>query len=788
MISGFLLRLILSTTGTLALDQNTFIAWGNRAAELGFGSFYNEWSDYLPGFIYVLAFLSKIGSFIPFPTELLFKLPAITGDLLAGYLIYKIALKKSKKLAEFLVALIIFNPAIFANSTLWGQVDIFSGLLSLASIYFFPSNWLISSFSLALGASIKPQAALAAPVIFALMLNQKWKFNKILKYGIFSGILVLLIFMPFSNQNDLFLFISERLNQTLNQYPYTSINAFNFWGLFGFWKPDEIGLTNPKLIGSFLLGITSLISIKKVKNNPDKKYHALALLLLANFLFFTRMHERHLLPTLIPLIAASAFSPNLLIPYIALSITYVANLYYSYIWITEDFKEVFSPLFIGVFIGVNILSFIFVFRETLLKKSNNIIILFKNKWKKLKSNDLSVPSTISDKKAKKIIFLILIFALISKLFILHHPEKHYFDEIYHAFTAQKILENDQRPWHWSSQHPEGYAFEWTHPPLAKEAMALSMGLLGTNSFAWRLPGVLLSLLLIYITYKITLFFTKSQDASLIAAFLITMDGLVLTMSRIGTADIYFVSFTFASYYFYLKKKNLPSSIFLGLAAASKWSTLWFLPILAISHFALKRKFTFSYLWFLVIPPLVYLLSYAPMFQFFDFETFIGLQKQMWWYHSGLEAEHPYTSQWWTWPLLIRPVYLFQNFDAKTQAIENIYALGNPVVFWFGLSSVIASIYLSIKLKIKSLALLVYGYIAFFAPWALSPRIMFIYHYLPSIPFMVIISSIIIRKYKILIWPAIILSLLAFIYFYPHWTAIKVPQNIDQSYYWFQSWR
>ena len=29
---------------------------------------------------------------------------------------------------------------------------------------------------------------------------------------------------------------------------------------------------------------------------------------------------------------------------------------------------------------------------------------------------------------------------------------------------------------------------------------------------------------------------------------------------------------------------------------------------------------------------------------------------------------------------------------------------------------------------------------------------------------------------------------AFVYFYPHWTAVDVSSWLDDSYYWFNTWR
>ena len=78
--------------------------------------------------------MGKINAFNIVPQVLLFKLPAILSDLISGYLIYRI-LRESKgtKLALIGVCIYIFNPAIFANSALWGQVDSFIALFSILS-------------------------------------------------------------------------------------------------------------------------------------------------------------------------------------------------------------------------------------------------------------------------------------------------------------------------------------------------------------------------------------------------------------------------------------------------------------------------------------------------------------------------------------------------------------------------------------------------------------------------------------------------------------------------------
>ena len=167
--------------------------------------------------------------------------------------------------------------------------------------------------------------------------------------------------------------------------------------------------------------------------------------------------------------------------------------------------------------------------------------------------------------------------------------------------------------------------------------------------------------------------------------------------------------------------------------------------------------------------------------------FIEVQKQMWWYHTNLVAEHPYTSPAWTWPLLLRPIYLY-NGPETGGMVSRIYAFGNPLVFWFGLFSIILSFSLAFREKIKKLAFIVFAYLILFVPWIVSPRIMFLYHYLPSLPFLAIASGFVLRRFPKIIPLFFGSALIVFIYFYPHWTGLQIPEKLDISYYWFNSWR
>src|SRR3989344_8746891 len=91
---------------------------------------------------------------------------------------------------------------------------------------------------------------------------------------------------------------------------------------------------------------------------------------------------------------------------------------------------------------------------------------------------------------KNVFWLLVISTLFLRLFRLWFPDTYYFDEVYHAFTAQAYAVGDPRGYEWWNSAPQGFAYEWLHPPLAKLIQAVSIVLLGDTPFAWRLPGAI----------------------------------------------------------------------------------------------------------------------------------------------------------------------------------------------------------------------------------------------------------------------------------------------------------
>lgn len=786
-LAAFILRLFLSQFLTLYSDFAVFLSWSERLVDNGFYHFYEEWSDYLPGYLYVLWFLGKLrGVFPEFPILLLYKLPAIVADLFTGFFIFLAVSQFNKKWALPVASLYLFNPAVFANSTLWGQVDGITAFFGIASVFLVNKLPLLSPVFLSIGTLVKPQAGFIAPFLVLLWLKQ-FGLRKTIGYTLISVALFLEGFVLFANAKPLLTFVIERLTTTAGQYPYTSVNAFNLWALIhGFWRPDGgwhiLGTVFTTFSLLFILGVWS-VKKENGKQNLPIQFLITSLFFAIPFLFLTRMHERHLLPILAPLIVASASRPFLLILYTIFSLTYLANLYFSYIWLTENFRFVFSQGVINFFslanlVALGIILFSFLKGKTITLPS----------WE-LKTKVFQI---LSIKNAKIFLGGILVFVLLTRIFGLSHPQTFYFDEVYHAWTAREMLRGNTAAWEWWNTPPPGFAYEWTHPPLAKLGMAAGMLVFGENPLGWRILGALFGVGSVLLVYLIGAFLFKNKTAALLASAIFALDGLPLVMSRIGMNDSYFLFFALATIYFFLNKKIFLSSLMLGLALSSKWTAFWLVPILVGGLILFKRKPKFEYLLFLVIPSLIYVFSYLPFFASgHSFSQFIELQGQMWWYHTGLAATHPFQSSWWSWPILYRPIWLFtQTRDAL---VSNIYAMGNPLIFWFGLIAVLLTGIKGVLERNNKLLFLIVAYLGFFLPWALSPRIMFLYHYLPSLPFLALSSGWLFsrlwaRGARLIVLSFLIFTFSFFIFFYPHWTGIFVPRWLDNLYYWLPSWR
>lgn len=404
----------------------------------------------------------------------------------------------------------------------------------------------------------------------------------------------------------------------------------------------------------------------------------------------------------------------------------------------------------------------------------------------------------------------------------------YFDEIYFPRTAYESI--------------NGYdIYEVTHPPMGKNIMALGVQIFGMNPFGWRFMGTLFGVGLVPIMYLLGLKLFKKRTYAFAAAFLMMFDFMRLAQTRLATIDSYSAFFIICMYYFMYdyftqksyEKKNFFKSllplllcgIMFGLGAATKWVCIYtgvglaFLFFMAkylefndisqgrVSKLTKKTWFVGNMIptccacviFFIAIPLVIYTLSYIPYMPSNNkglIDIVLDNQEYMYEYHSGLTAGHSYGSPWYTWPIMVRPIYYYSGSQANLASgmATSIVSMGNPLVWWTGLACIIPAGFYAWKKRDKGMMMAFVGFAVQFLPWVLVTRVCFIYHYFTAVPFIIFMIVYVIKNLiedgiisiKVM-WIYLALVFVLFVMFYPVLTAREVSREYVNWLRWFSTW-
>ena len=131
--------------------------------------------------------------------------------------------------------------------------------------------------------------------------------------------------MPFEWSNPVS-FLSGIYFGAYGGYQYTSINAFNLWGMFGLWIPDgNLYIVGWALFGAFA-AFTLYVLHKRFHVSGDMlAIFAAFMLFFAFFMLPTRIHERYLFPAISMLVLMLPFSKKIRPLYVALTATLFVN-------------------------------------------------------------------------------------------------------------------------------------------------------------------------------------------------------------------------------------------------------------------------------------------------------------------------------------------------------------------------------------------------------------------------------------------------------------------------------
>lgn len=129
------------------------------------------------------------------------------------------------------------------------------------------------------------------------------------------------------------------------------------------------------------------------------------------------------------------------------------------------------------------------------------------------------------------------------------------------------------------------------------------------------------------------------------------------------------------------------------------------------------------------------------------EAFQELNVAMYKANATLTAGHPYGSEWYSWPFLVRPIFYWVK-SARPSETARIYCLGNPLSWW---ASTVAILYVIVTLLFTFTAtdkakwkyldhltlLLITAYFLNLLPFIGIKRVMFLYHYMAALIFALI---------------------------------------------------
>ncbi len=321
------------------------------------------------------------------------------------------------------------------------------------------------------------------------------------------------------------------------------------------------------------------------------------------------------------------------------------------------------------------------------------------------------------------------------------PDSLVFDEVYYVDGARDYLAG-------GVEVTNGAAEFVVHPPLGKWLIALGIALFGDTSYGWRIASAVIGTLSIALIYLVAKRLLNSDYLALVAAGLMTIDGLHLVMSRTALLDIFLMFFLLAAFLALLYEKHLATAIFLALALATKWSAVYFIIAIGI-YLAITNWRKLSY--YLPTIPIIYSISWSGWFASDQgwsrnhssnpILSFIHYHREILNFHTGLKTDHSYEASPWNWLILGRPTSFFYE-SPKTCGAENcsqeILAMGTPVIWWFGLVALAITIGYFLSRREKVAGLILMGLLSNYLPWLLFPeRTTFYFYAISFFPFLIL---------------------------------------------------
>ena len=450
-----------------------------------------------------------------------------------------------------------------------------------------------------------------------------------------------------------------------------------------------------------------------------------------------------------------------------------------------------------------------------------------------------------------------------RFYQIDQPNELVFDEVYFVEQGKNYL--------------RGKEFMDPHPPFAKLAIGASVAMFGGEASGYRIMNAICGTLLVGIAYLSGRKLIGDGLAAFVTAAAVAFDGLFIVDSRIAVIDIWYVTFGALGYlllFQYLRtppdRRNPGLLVAVGIAIGINLASKLFIPaftwmvvviFLTLAMFALPRaRFGPRPLFPILAPALLvtaaggatYIAIYLPHY-------YLGWWTSVWdipkyfsdviGYEAAVaDATHPYSSKWWSWPFLLRPVwYHFKDVPNDPSMVVGVWGGGNPLLWWGGFSAILVTAVHAVRARSFVSMFLVTAFVLHYVVWSWIGRTLFQYHYLPSlyasllalglvlstlwrapadesfwlgagvallVPILPALvgpmprwgwllwagiaatygAAIVYRRFPAFQWPPGrvvvvaygVIGLALLVYFYPIWSGVPIPRDLYSSRMWFQA--
>lgn len=177
------------------------------------------------------------------------------------------------------------------------------------------------------------------------------------------------------------------------------------------------------------------------------------------------------------------------------------------------------------------------------------------------------------------------------------------------------------------------------------------------------------------------------------------------------------------------------------------------------------------------------------------EIMLHNQHFMFTYHQGVHTPHPYESYWYQWIFDGRPILYYRDLDVP--GVKSLFAsFNNPLVSWMGLLAFFGVAVQTVRRRCGRGLFILIAILSQFVPWLPIGRILFAYHYFPTVLFLCfaiayLMDGMVERKrrgYRLAVYGFTGYAVALYALFYPELIGLYVPNWYSQYLLrWFPSW-